>query len=275
MNLSYLNKKRRDARLLRGSEGFTLLEVLIAMAILVFISFAIYQATTETYKLRDVLSTEGNFYNSIRLATSIMQRDIALIYTPMVTVPSPVPSAAPSNLNTTFQASSDDLGQSFTFWSAAINAQGLRPSRFIGTETKMSFISISHYRIYKDSPESEFAKVTYETKRDEKNTDNPDTKVLVKTETPNAFVRDDVRDPLVRSFDILHGIRKLSFTYHQRDGNTWKTLRSWDSDKEENKYKFPDIIEMNLEVVGPKKQVFEGIFKFRPEIPFDGLNPKI
>src|SRR5690348_1896944 len=48
--------------------GFTLIEVMVSMAIMVFISLAIYQAMTETYKLREVLSVEGDFYNSIRLA---------------------------------------------------------------------------------------------------------------------------------------------------------------------------------------------------------------
>jgi len=67
--------------------GFTLLEVLIAMSVLVFISYAIYQATVETYKLRDSLSTEGNFYNGIRMSTSILQRDISMIYSPLISMP--------------------------------------------------------------------------------------------------------------------------------------------------------------------------------------------
>jgi prepilin-type N-terminal cleavage/methylation domain-containing protein len=262
-----------------NSSGFTLLEVLIAMAILVFISFAIYQATTETYKLRDVLSIEGNFYNSIRLCTSIMQQDVALIYSPVISTPSPTPSqnpgAPPTQPGNPLNVLPDDLPQSFTFWSAAIDATGLRPSRFIGTENKMSFISLSHHRIYKDSPESEFAKVTYEIKKEDRSAAIPDAYVLVKTESPNAFARDDYRDQFNRSYDLLHGIKKLSYTYYLRDGNTWKNFRSWDSDKEETKNRFPDIIELNLEVIGPKNLSFEGKFKFRPEIPLNGLNPKI
>jgi prepilin-type N-terminal cleavage/methylation domain-containing protein len=62
--------------------GFTLIEVLISIVILTFISLGIYQSTTETFHLREILSNEGDFYNSIRLSMNIMQRDISMIYSP-------------------------------------------------------------------------------------------------------------------------------------------------------------------------------------------------
>ena len=80
MNLNYQNKLKQNA------QGFTLLEVLIAMAILVFIAFSIYQATTQTFRLRDILSTEGAFYNNIRFATTVMWRDLSMIYSPLITI---------------------------------------------------------------------------------------------------------------------------------------------------------------------------------------------
>jgi len=258
-----------------SQSGFTLLEVLISMAVLVFISFAIYQATIETFKLRDTLSADGDFYNSIRLSTAIMHRDIAMMYSPTIGLPDSKPSPNPAGTTPAPNPAltADDLGQSFTFWAAAVNANGIRPAHFIGTENKLSFIAVSHARVYKDTAESEFSKVTYDLKRDESNTRNPDTMVLVKTESSNAFANDDVRDLTNHSYELLHGIKKLSYSYYQRDGNTWKTSKSWDSDKEENKNAYPDIIEMKIEVISPKKQTFQGIFKFRPEIPLNGLNP--
>jgi prepilin-type N-terminal cleavage/methylation domain-containing protein len=284
MNLNFQNK---DRSLLTNQSGFTLLEILISMAVLVFISFAIYQATIETYKLRDSLLTEGNFYNGIRLSTSIMQTDISMLYSPLLAIPEKkevdAKGQSQANGNLSSQAPlpvsgqiSGDLSQSSTFWSPAVNPEGVRPSHFIGSETKMSFISVSHSRIYRDSPESEFAKITYETKRDTQTLGpgaSVDTLVLIKTENPNAFSMDDGRDPLSRSYEILHGIKKLSFTYYQKDGNTWKTSRSWDNEREETKNIYPDVIEMNIEVIGPQRQSFEGIYKFRPELPLNGLDP--
>lgn len=261
---------------LKSNEGFTLLEVLIAMSVMVFISFAIYQATVETFKLRDILSTEGNFYNSIRLATGILQRDISMIYSPKIATPDPSPSPS-GNVPPPPppQPLPDGLNQTSTFWSVAIDETGLRPSRFVGSDSKMTFIALSNSRVYRDSAESDFLKITYELKPDEKNIGLSGTSMLLKTESPNAFAGEDIKDLTVRSYDLLHGIKKLSYQYYQRDGNTWKITRSWDTEHEETKNKFPDIIEMKLEVIGPQKQSFEGVFKFRPEIPLNGLNSSL
>ncbi len=257
-----------------GNSGFTLIEVLIAMAILVFISFGIYQATIETYRLRDVLGAEGAFYNSIRLAMSIIQRDIALIYSPTVLLPrtrpfdpnNPPPPAPPI-----LGRPGEDLQSPYQYWSPAINEFGVRPSRMIGTENKLSFISLSYTRIYKDTPGSEMAKVSYELKKEEKDRDLKGTSILVKTESGNAFTREDSKDPLLQSYELLHGIKKLTYTYYFKDGNGWKKMTSWDSEQDQPRLAFPDMIVIDLEVIGAKNLSFEGQFKFRPEIPLNGL----
>lgn len=256
--------------------GFTLLEVIISMAIMVFISFSIYQATVETFRLRDSLSKEGDFYNSILLATNILQRDISMIYSPFAVLPPNAKIDPGSGLPEFLGISGTDgefrdLTVASTFWGGAMDPSGLRPSRFIGSETKISFVSLSHLRMYKDKPESDFAKITYEAKRDEKNTEHPGSLVLVKTESTNAFAIDDTLNPANRNYELLPGIRKISYSYLQQQGQTWKTFRSWDSNNEDTKLKLPDIIIMSLEVEGPKRQTFEGIFKFRPEIPINAI----
>ncbi len=265
MNLNFQNSKNH-------SSGFTLLEVLIALAVLVFISLAIYQATIETYKLRDTLLAEGEFYNTITISTAVIQHDISLIYSPYSADPALKndPRGQPQ-LSQDLIGQTDDLGRTFSHWAAAVNKTGMRPSHFIGSTDKLSFISLSHVRIYKDSQESEFARISYETKRDDKNTDNPGSLVLTKTESSNAFYTLDVKDTFSHTYPLLPGIKTIAFTYYKREGNTWKTSRSWDSDKEETKNIYPDLIEMKIEILGRRKQSFEGTFKFRPEMPFNGL----
>lgn len=263
-----------------SNSGFTLIEVIIAMAILVFISFSIYEATIQTYRLREILTTEGDFYNGIRLSMSILQHDVALLYSPVIALPNPNPTQTPPPLDYSQMQNFgfDDPSRAYTYWAPVLDTTGLRPSRLIGTEGKLSFVSTSHIRIYKDAPESEFATITYEIKQGEKSrsnssSDSEGSLVLTKTESPNAFVPDDLKDATVRTYELLHGIRKASFTYFQREGNTWKTFRSWDSNKEETKNLYPSVIELKLEVVGPKNQIFEGIYKLKPEIPLNGINP--
>jgi general secretion pathway protein J len=184
-----------------------------------------------------------------------------MIYSPLA-----FPSAGPA------PAGTDDLQVSYNFWGPAIDKDGRRPSRFIGSENKLSFISVSHIRIYADSPESDFAKVTYEIRRDDKNEDNPGTFTLFRIESANAFSKEESKDPFTSTNPLLHGIKKLEYAYYQQDSNTWKVFKSWDSDKEETKNLMPDIIELKMEVVGKKSQSFEAIYKFRPEIPFNGVD---
>lgn len=269
----------------QNNRGFTLIEVLISVLILSFISLGIYQATTEAYHLRDVLSTEGEFYNGIRLAMDILGRDVSAIYSPTLSKapdaqPSGRPPDAPNLPDPEFAAVlQTDAGRTTQFWLPASEKTGLRPSHFIGAETKLSFVSLSHVRIYRDAPESVFAKVSYEIVRDEENRDFPDaqnTMKLVRTVSTNAFDDDDRRDRQHQhKHTLLHGIKKLRFRYWSKEkeekGRGWQT--SWDNDKEDMKEKFPDIIEVTVEVAGPERLNFEGTYKLRPEVPLRGMDP--
>ncbi len=259
MNLILCPKK------LRSTSGLTLIEVIVAMGVLVFLSFMIFQITMETYYLRDTLTQESEFSQSIRVATTLIQRDISMMYSPAM--PSPLP---------TVPVVPEEFSRTFTFWSSTTHPQGMRPMHFIGTEQKISFVALSHFRIYKNSPETEFAKITYEVKQNEINKElNQGPMVLIKTENSNIFSNDDIQNSeisSIHSYPLLYGIQKMKFLFYQREpgGNIWKTFTTWDSDHEDTKNTYPQMIEVRLEVM-QKKQVFEGHFKFKPEMPFYGL----
>lgn len=267
--------------------GFTLIEVMIAMAILAFISLAIYQLTVETYRLRDTLSSEGDFYNGVRLSMDVMQRDVALIYSPLLIQPgktsTPSPSAPGTPQNPNPQAlppamnpqdleviNAAGLGQATKYWGPATDKTGVRPSRFQGTDQKMSFISASHVRVYRDAAESEFAKIGYELKQDD-DPANQGSYVLVKTESPNAFEDDDSRDKSVINYPLLHGVKKLKYRYYRKDKETWES--SWDSEKEDTKNLYPDMVEITIELAGPSNLHYQGVYRFRPEVPLYGIDP--
>jgi prepilin-type N-terminal cleavage/methylation domain-containing protein len=267
----------------RDSSGFTLIEVIIVMVILVFISLGIYQLTTETYRLRESLAAEGEFHNSIRMAMDVVQRDVSAMFSPILSRPEPAPSpSAAPNSPASFQSQQElaalaasDQGKTSSFWLGATEKSGLRASRFVGTATKMSFISASHIRIYRDRPESDFAKVTYELVRSDYK-EFPDTFALLKIANPDAFDDDDRRsDKNAGRYLLLHGIKSLRFRYWRKDKDNgigkWET--SWDSDKEDFREKYPDKVEITLEVIGPERLSHTGIYTFRPEVPLRGLNP--
>jgi general secretion pathway protein J len=260
-----------NRRLLGNSRGFTLIEIMIVMAILAFISMGTYQATLETFKLRDSLSAESDFYNELRFSMNVVNRDVTLLYSPLIMKP-PGPSPSPGVVANPPQPQlAQDSASESTFWSPPIDATGIRPSRFQGTDVKMSFISASHIRIYKDARETELAKISYELEKDAGNTDVPDAMVLVKHESPNVFEEDERKDTQTHIYPLLHGIKKLKYRYYNQDKDHWET--TWDSDSQDQHNIYPDQIEITIEIGGPQKQSFSGVYKFKPEVPIRGIDP--
>ena len=132
MDLNHAFELSRVSR--RHAGGFTLIEVLIAIVILAFISLGLYNAITETYRVRETLSTEGDFHNGIRLSMNILQRDLTLLYSPIGLLPSPAPSPSTAaqlqqaqtqaaQINATGSGSCPDL--------RLLGAGGRRPTAFV------------------------------------------------------------------------------------------------------------------------------------------------
>ncbi|MFN7684315.1 MAG: type II secretion system protein GspJ [Oligoflexia bacterium] len=270
-------------RSLSRDAGFTILEVLIAMFLLVVISFAIYQATTETFKLREVLTTEGDFYNGVRLSLSVFQRDFENAYSPNALRPEPSPSteSRPGTGSTAADLFDPQAG-AVTEASELVPSEyyanrrdrfGIRPSRMNGKESTLSWISNSNLRIYRDSPESEYLKVRYALENETDPDYEPGLKMLVRTVSPAAFEYDEDRDKSSKRYTLLHGIKSWKFRYYSKERKQW--LTSWDSDTSDHQDRFPDLIEIQLEVKAPKGLSYDGVYQFRPELPLNGLLPTL
>lgn len=303
-----------------GAEGFTLVEVMISIVLLVMISVSIYQATTQTFRYRAKIINEGDFYGGIRLAMGLLDRDIGALFSPVNlnpknfadpnnpssggknpdgsdannTVDFPTrtggftpnrrggtggnsgvdPQTAAAQAQQLEELSRSELGQTTDFWLGATDLTAIRPTRFVGTENKLSFVTASHMRIYKNSPECEFAKVVYEL-RDEKDSDIGDgVKTLVKIEDPMVF--DDTSNKKgkeAKIYPLLPGVKRLKFRYFRRDKKAWEN--TWDTNRDDMKGLYPDLIELTIEVAGLSKLAYRGIYMFHPETPFYGMDPTL
>jgi len=275
-------------------EGFTLVEVMIAIVLLVMISVAIYQATTQTFRYRAKIINEGDFYGGIRLAMGLVDRDVAALFSPVnlnpknFPDPNPTPTTPVPPQGMGAQRTNQDragqppqleelqrseLGQLSEYWLGATDITAIRPSRFVGTENRIQFVSAAHMRIYKNSEECEFAKVVYEL-REVKDSDlGSDVKTLVKIEDPNVFDDTDKKGKLAKIYPLLEGVKKFVFRYYRRDKKAWE--RTWDTNRDDMKGLYPDIIELTLEVAGPAKLAYKGLYMFKPETPFYGMDPTL
>lgn len=272
-----------------GDQGFTLIEILISITLLVVISISIYQSTTQTYRYRDVLIREGDFYNSIRLSMGMMERDIALLFSPVSLNPNqkaPLTAAQPGEGdpfapgadappvpqepdNAFEQLMQSELAQVSDHWLPVTDKSAIRASRFVGESQKLTFISSSHQRLYKNYPESEFAKIAYELREDRSEDAMEGTKILYKIEDPNAFDDVEKKEKTAKAYPILPGVKNLKFRFYRKDKKVWET--KWDNSKDDQKDLYPDLVEVFLEVVAPGRQNFSGTYIFKPEMPFYGL----
>jgi len=247
--------------LFKKNQGLTLIELLISLAILAIISFSIYHTITQTFRLRNRLLLENEFHTTLCFAIRCLQKDIALLY-------SPIPFFCPSHHLPAFLEKGFGL-QNAPFWGEALDETKMRPARFVGTKNRLLFITTSHLRIYSENLESEFAQVIYEVK----DLGPPKNETLLKIENPNAFELYPSQDLPQTQSELLTNIKNLNFTYLLQKGNTWKESPTWDNSALGTLNCFPDLIKMEIELKSPKNIHFKGEFKFTYEIPLVELSP--
>ncbi|MBL7715331.1 MAG: prepilin-type N-terminal cleavage/methylation domain-containing protein [Bdellovibrionales bacterium] len=271
----------KAVKILKDNRGFTLIEVLISIAILVFISLFLYQVTTSTFNLRESLIEEGDFFSGIRLAMNVVDRDVSQIYTPILMIPNdPAASGLLSGavLTQNQMAAIQGSGKGTTatkFYLEVVNSVGIRPTRFQGNDKSMSFVSLSNVRIYKESKESEFARISYDIIDDKSPDAIPGTRILRKSVNVSAFDDEEgslnAKDKLWKFYSLLPGIKEINFKYYRHDKKQW--FSTWDSDSQETKYLLPDMIEMKIKATAGDRLNFDGAFYFKTEIPHHGLSP--
>lgn len=289
---SILNRKSK-----LGSEGFTLIEVMIAIVLLVMISVAIYQATTQTFRYRARIINEGDFYGGIRLAMGLIDRDVAALFSPVNFNPNNFKKAPPVPVDQLPQANPfggitakstdpkaaadaaqlDELarseyGQTNDYWLGATDLTTIRPSRFVGTENRLQFVSSSHMRVYKNTPESEFTKIIYELRDDKDSQVVEGTKLLVRIENPTVF-SEEKKLQNQKLYPLLPGVKSFKFRYYRKDKKAWEA--AWDTNRDDMKGLYPDLIELTAEIVGMNRLSFKAIYMFKPETPFYGLDPTL
>ncbi len=292
MNSVLANSKTRPS-------GFTLIEVLIALFILVLIGTTTSKAIIDAAQLKEVLKDETEFSSEFRTSLGFIERDLNQVFNPRWFLdvnlkqidPFAAPVVAPTTPGTnpapTFkQLPPEELNrylkgnafQSYEHWAAIYDSTGIRASRFKGTDKTMSFVAASHVRIYQQKKESIYAKIKYVVEKQEPNpnlTQEQNQKSanlfqLAKIENTRAFELDDPKEgSFINHYVILNNIKKIVFRYYQAGKKD--ALTAWDSDQVDQKGKFPEAVEMELELQSPQGKMIDSIVLFKLEAPNDVL----
>jgi general secretion pathway protein J len=246
--------------------GFTLIELMIAMTILAFIAVGVYNTTAQSYKLRDSVEQDGDFYNSIRVALDVFGKDLGHLFTPIpASMPGTLGQAPTQQPNLPPQATSDFAAiPALKFWGSPINKFGVRPTRFNGESSKVSFVISSHLRLFRDTAETDFAKVQYALEEEKNPMPRTSGKALVKRENPDIFDERETTDNEV-SYVILSNVKNIELKY--LDGEKDQFDSNWDTSGIVHKDKYPDVVKLTIEVFPPGSQnAFKVEQLYRPEL---------
>ncbi len=297
-SISLKNKRIR----ISNEQGFTLIEVMIALFILVMIGMTTSKAVIDAANLKEVLKDETEFASEFRTSTGFIERDLNQVFNPRwflgadlkpldpynqqqpapITSGTPVPGQRPPSISIDeiTRRTKGMAFQTYDFWGPLLDASGIRASRFKGTDSSMSFVSSSHLRIYSQKRESIYSKIKYELIKQptnpnltkEQNEKFASLYALVKIENPRAFDLEDPKDAnYVETYIVLNNIKKLSFRYFKRDEK--EPVKEWDSEGQEEGQKraFPLAVEMTVNLIGPKDRTMDATVMFYLETPNDIL----
>lgn len=203
------------------NKGFTLLEVLLSVAIFSLISIATAKQISLIRNTKNAAFEELDMYNGIRAAFSILKTD----------------------LNQSFHMQVDDLGEETK--NALAKNEKVPHTLFDGRKSELIFTSLSHRNYYQGRRESEQTEISYflQQRKGYKGSS------LMKREA------DKLDNDLYKGgtvYTILDNVTSLEFTYW--DDKTAKWQDAWNSDVGAFRDKFPLAVKMKIGVVNPKNK---------------------
>ena len=196
---------------MRARRGFTLLEVVVALAILALIAGLTFTTIASALNTRDMLEADDVVNQSARVAMARIRRDISLAYL----------TASTSAVNT---------------YKTIFVGQNSDPDR-------MWFATLAHQRLYRGARESDQSEITYWTESDPA---GGNAKVLLRRESPridNEPERDGVIAPLA------YGVASFEVRYLDSQSNEWKD--EWDTTGVDTANRLPRAAQVALTLHAP------------------------
>jgi general secretion pathway protein J len=198
---------------MRRARGFTLIEVVIAIAITAFIGVTIGVTFNTTIANKDIIEGQAERYRMLRTSMNRMVREIGAAYV-------------------------SDRYDAKRYRDAYD-----RPTNFIGARDKLTFTSMAHQRLYADAKESDQMVVEYSVKS------SPDPKAkgrmdLVRRE---KAILEERMDRGGTEDTLFESAKKIEFQYWNSERKQWED--EWDTRRVERKAILPTRVKITLTAV--------------------------
>lgn len=194
----------------RASRGFTLMEVMVAVAITALMGTMVAMAFQTGFNVKEVVEKDADHYRMVRAALNRMAREIGSAFVSDRYDPK------------RYRDSND------------------RPTNFIGERDRLLFTTFAHQRLYTDSKESDQSVVEYfvenSTEKGAKSRQD-----LKRRENPNVGERMDRGG----TTDVLfEGVKKIEFAYWDSERKEWED--EWDTRRNEKKSFLPTRVRITI-----------------------------
>lgn len=213
--------------------GFTLLEVMVAIAILSFLMTMVWSSQRQSIRAKTRIETREAIYHQAAVALRKISDDLTMAFLAKKevakaaeTAPGATPTPAPQPTSSTQEALKTFLiGQD-------------RGDRDI-----LRFTSFSNMRLFKNAKESDQCKIMYEITQSKKDQDTYD---LVRRQEAWLDATNEVKaTPNL----MAEGVKSLNIEYYDIKKNEWK--KEWDTDKIDWKDTLPAAVNIKMGFADP------------------------
>jgi general secretion pathway protein J len=193
-----------------AARGFTLMEIMIAVAITALMGGIVAMSFHTSFHAKEQVESEIEYYRMLRAAMSRMAREIGAAYV------------------------------SDRYDPKKYRDQNDRPSNFIGLKDKLTFTSLAHQRLYTDAKESDQMVVEYSVKTSNERGAHGRMD-LIRRENPIVLDHIDRGGPE----DVLfEGLKRIEFSYWDTDKKEWNG--EWDTRRLERKTVLPTRVRIKI-----------------------------
>lgn len=213
--------------------GFTLLEVMVAVAIMGLIMTLVWSSSSQSLRAKERVEGRDMVYHAGGVALRKIAEDLSMAFLagqapqpPTEGLAASPPAAAavltPAALKTFLIG--DDNG----------DADGLR------------FTSLSHLRLFQDANQSDQCKIAYEIVPSE---ERPGRQDLVRREEAWLDATTELKaDPQV----LVEGVKAFNLEYY--DGRKWEWGKEWDTEKQDWQRRLPLAVRVTLTFADPNDE---------------------
>lgn len=208
--------------------GFTLLEVLVAVAIMGLIMVLVWSNTSQTLNSKERIEKRDMVYQNARIALQKITDDLSMAFlTRKAGAPAATTTGAP------IAPTVVTVPRPITFF----------VGRDEGTRDTVKFTSFSHMRLFSGAKESDQCKISYEVmpSPDEQNVLN-----LVRKEVP--WLNDNA-EVEARPFVVAENIKEFELEYYDERKDEWD--KTWDTEIIDFRDRLPLAVRITLVFVDP------------------------